>query len=180
MGQPPPPGRLSDRGSALTEFPNGHTLGFKWNHREACVATLSQVVAVLGGSRALGRRMRSARQFTELVRAGLPFAAFEAVMTRYGLTQEVLSATVKLPKSTLARRRRSRRLTPEESDRLYRLARILAHATQVFEDTEAVADWLRSPIVALGKQDPLSLLDTDIGAGQVEQVLGRIEHGVIS
>ncbi len=101
-------------------------------------------------------------------------------MTRYGLTQEVLSATVKLPKSTLARRRRSRRLTPEESDRLYRLARILAHATQVFEDTEAVADWLRSPIVALGKQDPLSLLDTDIGAGQVEQVLGRIEHGVIS
>jgi putative toxin-antitoxin system antitoxin component (TIGR02293 family) len=144
------------------------------------MGTIAQVVEVLGGERALKRKVRSAKHLTELVREGLPFAAFEAVLNCYGLTQEILSETIKLPKSTLSRRRHNKRLTPEESDRLYRLARILAHATQVFEDPEMVAEWIQSPIGALGKEDPLSLLDTDIGTEQVEQVLGRIEHGVIS
>ena len=62
---------------------------------------------------------------------------------------------------------------------LYRLARVIAHANRVFEDPEESADWIQSPNAALDKQQPLTPLDTDIGVQQVDQVLGRIEHGIV-
>ena len=31
----------------------------------------------------------------------------------------------------------------------------------------------------LGERIPIELLETDVGARQVEQVLGRIEHGIV-
>jgi putative toxin-antitoxin system antitoxin component (TIGR02293 family) len=77
------------------------------------------------------------------------------------------------------RRKDQKRLSPDESDRLYRLARVLAHANRVFEDPDESADWIHTPNTSLGKQQPLTLLDTDIGVQQVDQVLGRIEHGIV-
>jgi putative toxin-antitoxin system antitoxin component (TIGR02293 family) len=76
--------------------------------------------------------------------------------------------------------RRARRLLSEESDRLYRVARVLARTEQVFGDQEKAARWLRRPHPVLNRQVPLEMLDTDIGARQVETILGRIEHGVYS
>ena len=46
-------------------------------------------------------------------------------------------------------------------------------------DPDESADWIQTPNAALGKQQPLTLLDTDIGVQQVDQVLGRIEHGIV-
>ena len=66
-----------------------------------------------------------------------------------------------------------------ESDRLYRLARIEAHATEVFEDEETAADWLKQPNRALGEK-PIDLLDTDAGTDRVDRLLTRIEYGVYS
>lgn len=139
----------------------------------------TELSAVLGGRRVLRRKVESASDLAELVRAGLPFAAFAAVQRGYGLTQEGLAATIRLPRSTLVRRRRDGRLSPGESDRLCRLARILAHATRVLGDREAVHEWLLSPIPALGSREPIHLLDTDVGTEQVDQALGQIEHGIV-
>ena len=38
--------------------------------------------------------------------------------------------------------------------------------------------WLKHPNRGLGDEVPLSLLDTDIGARQVEDVLIRLEYGI--
>lgn len=73
-----------------------------------------------------------------------------------------------------------RRLTADESDRVYRLARIVAHAEEVFEDIDKVRNWLAHTNRALGGVTPLSLLDTDEGVRQVDTVLGQIEYGLIS
>jgi putative toxin-antitoxin system antitoxin component (TIGR02293 family) len=62
---------------------------------------------------------------------------------------------------------------------LYRLARVITHANRVFEDPDESAGWIHTPNTSLGKQQPLTLLDTDIGVQQVDQVLGRIEHGIV-
>jgi putative toxin-antitoxin system antitoxin component (TIGR02293 family) len=85
-----------------------------------------------------------------------------------------------MPARTLARRRISRRLAADESDRLYRLARIAAQAFAVFGTEEKASTWLRRPNRALDHELPLRLLDTDLGTRQVEDILGRIEHGVVS
>ncbi len=137
------------------------------------------VVSVLGGPKALGRGVHSPEELAERVRGGLPFAALSAVMRQYGISRGVLGDILRLSPRNLLRRKEQKRLSPEESDRLYRLARVLAHANRVFEDPNQSADWIQTPNVALGKQQPLTLLDTDIGVQQVDQVLGRIEHGIV-
>lgn len=60
-----------------------------------------------------------------------------------------------------------------------RVARVVALATEVLGH-DAGLRWLREPNTSLGGQIPLEMLGTDAGARQVEQIIGRIEHGVFS
>lgn len=140
---------------------------------------LSDVVSVLGGPKVLGRALRSPEDLATRVREGLPYSSLTAVMEQYGIAREVLCAILHLSRRNLLRRREQSRLSADESDRLYRLARVLAHANRVFRDLEESAEWIQAPNPSLGKQQPLTLLDTDIGAQQVDDVLGRIEHGIV-
>jgi len=136
-------------------------------------------VGVLGGAKVLGRGIRSPGDLADQVRKGLPFAALSAVMEDYGISRELACGVLQLSSRNFLRRKDQQRLSPAESDRLYRLARVLAHANRVFEDPDESAEWIQTPNAALGKQQPLTLLDTDIGVQQVDQVLGRIEHGIV-
>jgi putative toxin-antitoxin system antitoxin component (TIGR02293 family) len=67
-----------------------------------------------------------------------------------------------------------------ESDRLYRLARIVALAKQFLGENEIAIRWLKTPNRALGGKLPLDLIDTEPGARSVENVLGRIAYGGVS
>jgi putative toxin-antitoxin system antitoxin component (TIGR02293 family) len=80
----------------------------------------------------------------------------------------------------LARRRRSGRLARFESDRLYRLARVLALAHHSLGTPERALRWLKRSNRALGGVAPIGAIDTELGARQVENVLGRIAYGGIS
>ena len=137
------------------------------------------VVTVLGGPKVVGRSVRSPEDLAKRVREGLPFSALSAVVQQYEISRDVVCEILHLSRRNFLRRKQQHRLSPDESDRLYRLARVLAHANRVFEDPGESADWIQTPNTALGKQQPLTLLDTDIGVQQVDQVLGRIEHGII-
>jgi putative toxin-antitoxin system antitoxin component (TIGR02293 family) len=123
--------------------------------------------------------VRSPEDLAKRVREGLPFSALSAVVQQYEISRDVVCEILHLSRRNFLRRKQQHRLSPDESDRLYRLARVLAHANRVFEDRGESADWIQTPNSALGKQQPLTLLDTDIGVQQVDQVLGRIEHGII-
>ena len=70
------------------------------------------------------------------------------------------------------------RLSPAESDRLFRTRRLLAHARTVFDEDADVRTWLSTPNAALSGESPLSLLDTDAGVRLVDEVLTRLEFGV--
>jgi putative toxin-antitoxin system antitoxin component (TIGR02293 family) len=139
-----------------------------------------QIVEALGGRRILKRRVTSLDDLRETVRVGLPFASLEAVMEKFGLERAEAARAIRLPQRTIARRKQERRLRAEESDRLVRLARLGAQAAQLFGSEGKAVEWLRRPNRALGRHAPLELLDSDLGARQVEDVLGRIQHGVIS
>ena len=138
------------------------------------------VIDVLGGSKVLGKRADSGFNMVERIREGLPYSSLEALMRRLKLTREEASASLAVPLRTLARRKRERKLSATESDRLYRLARVGSQALAIFGTEEAAAHWLRSRIPALGMAVPLDLLDTDAGALEVQNVLFRVQHGVYS
>jgi len=139
-----------------------------------------RLVDVLGGMKVLGRRVGTLAELRETVRSGLPYAALIAVREKLGLRATEAAAAIHLPQRTVARRRRERRLRADESDRLLRLARVGAQTAAVLGSDEKAAAWLRRPNRALEGRTPLELLDSDLGARQVEDLLGRIEHGLFS
>jgi putative toxin-antitoxin system antitoxin component (TIGR02293 family) len=84
------------------------------------------------------------------------------------------------PKATLARRQRSahRRLTVEEGNRLTRLARVWALAVEIWESEEQAQRFLAAPHPLLGGRVPRELAaETDIGAREVENLLGGLKYG---
>ena len=83
-----------------------------------------------------------------------------------------------LPRKTLSHRRILGSLTPDQSDRLSRVLRIIDEADETFGDPAKAHVWLRRPNQLLDGEAPLDRLDTDFGTRQVEAILGRIAHGL--
>ncbi len=138
------------------------------------------VARKLGGKRALRREVRTELDLADLVQAGFPLGAVDAVL-RAGLFQPAELYQLVVPRRTLAHRRAKRQpLSPEQSDRLARLVRLVDRAEEALGSREQAARWLRTPNRALGGRRPLDLLESDIGTAMVERTLGRIEHGVYS
>lgn len=122
----------------------------------------------------------SALELRAAVRQGLPFTCFEALARSLQLSQGEITAVLGIPARTVARRRASGSLTPQESDRLYRIARAIEQASEVLGSLEKARLWLKTPNRALAGEIPLALLDTEIGSRQVDEVLQRINHGIFS
>lgn len=144
------------------------------------VNELHAVVAELGGKAALGRALNTEGDLQSAIREGFPPEVVEKVMDSAGLTLKELAVSLDLSTRSLQRRRQRGRLARYESDRLYRLARIVALAKQHIGDGQSAARWLKRPNRALGGKSPLELVDTELGARSVEDVLGRIAYGGVS
>jgi putative toxin-antitoxin system antitoxin component (TIGR02293 family) len=129
----------------------------------------------------LGLRTYEALRLYQQVRRGFAYAAFEHLQHNTALPARVLAELAEIPLRTLARRREEGRLDPDESDRLLRVARVFGRALELFEgDATAARRWLSTPQPALGGMIPLELAKTDVGAREVEQLVGRLEHGIPS
>ncbi len=144
------------------------------------VNELHAVVAGLGGEHALGRTLATDHDMREAIREGFPPAVVEELMDAAGLTLKELADSLDLSARSLQRRRGSGRLARFESDRLYRLARIVALARQSLGDHDRASRWLKHPNRALGGLAPIAALDTELGARQIENILGRIAYGGVS
>lgn len=144
------------------------------------VNELQAVVQGLGGKQILGRALASEDDMRQAIREGFPPKVVEEVMRASGLTLKELATALDLSPRSLQRRRRSGRLARYESDRLYRLARIVALADEFLGDHEKAIRWLKRPNRALGGALPVEALDTELGARQVENILGRIAYGGVS
>jgi putative toxin-antitoxin system antitoxin component (TIGR02293 family) len=138
------------------------------------------VIKELGGKKTLGRTLSSDRELREAIREGFRPQVVQELMRTSGLTLKELAGALDLSPRSLQRRRRSGRLARYESDRLYRLARIVAIATEYLGDRERAARWLKQPNRVLGGIAPVKAMDTELGARQIENVLGRIAYGGIS
>jgi putative toxin-antitoxin system antitoxin component (TIGR02293 family) len=144
------------------------------------VNELRAVVGELGGEEIFGRPLTTDRDMREAIREGFPPAVVEKLMRASGLTLRELASALDLSPRSLQRRRATGRLAQYESDRLYRLARIVAIADESLGDHERAVRWLKHPNRALGGIAPVAAIDTELGARQVENVLGRIAYGGIS
>lgn len=129
----------------------------------------------------LGLKAAQADKLIHEVERGLPYKALESLAAASGVAVSVIASIAGIPDRTLARRKAASRLAPDESERLLRLSTIFEKAVGLFEgDIPAAVTWLTSAKKALGNQTPLGYSRTEIGAREVENLIGRLEHGVFS
>lgn len=135
-------------------------------------------VSLLGGESALHAVPRTSMDWIVIVRQGLPAVSIDALVRLAGIPQRALARALGIPERTLLRRKRAGKLSPDESAKLVRFARVVERAVIVFDSADSALNWLKAPNVSLGGVTPLSLLDTEIGGGSVLDTLGRIEQGL--
>lgn len=114
------------------------------------------------------------------LKAGLPVRELDDLQAGLALPMERVGSLLGISKATLHRRKAAGRLGTSESDRVVRFARLLGKAVGVLESEENARQWLSSPQFGLGGAIPLDYARTEVGAREVENLLGRIEYGVYS
>jgi putative toxin-antitoxin system antitoxin component (TIGR02293 family) len=139
---------------------------------------VSHIADVLGGTHILGRRLASLATLTDAVAEGLPKAALRQTASRIftgKIEQKQLMNRI-VPEATFKRRRD--RLSAAESERTERVARVIANAEYVWGDREDARRFLTTPQPALSRKTPVDTAMTELGARQVEELLGKIFHGL--
>ena len=98
---------------------------------------LINLLKIVGGLPVIGAAS-GPMDLVRLVRRGLPVGAAQFLLDSGRLTATELDQVV-LPRKTLAHRRKLGTLTPEQSDRLVRVARLLAAAEETFGNQDKAA-----------------------------------------
>ncbi len=114
----------------------------------------------------------------KMIREGLPPAVIGRLSEQLDMSTTRTLRVVNLSKQTFARRQRAGKLTAEESDRVWRVADLVARANELLGDESSAAEWLRTPAPALEGETPLERASTEVGARDVEDLIGRLEHGI--
>lgn len=133
---------------------------------------------VLGGRRVLGKTVTSLLELNDAVEKGLPKATLRIVVQRVFSDKAEQRAMMHriVPEATYKRRRD--RLSPAESERTERLARVVAIAEEVWQDREQARRFLTTPHPEIGGKTPLDAALTELGARQAEEVMARIVYGL--
>jgi putative toxin-antitoxin system antitoxin component (TIGR02293 family) len=155
-----------------------HNLMGLWYTEE--VATVSdRIIFVLGLA---ANRDKGSPYLADLISAGLPVSAFDAVAAYTQLPRETLAEVCAIPTRTVQCRAAStsRRFERDESDRLMRVARLYVFAEEILGSRDAAEIWMRTPNRTLDGARPVDELKTEIAAREVEDALGRISHGVFA
>jgi putative toxin-antitoxin system antitoxin component (TIGR02293 family) len=143
--------------------------------------TIAAIAQVLGGKKVLRKEIETSSDLAKATREGLSVNSLDMLAEELSMQRIAVAKLLGISERTLSRRVTSNsRLTAAESDRIVRLARVLALAQETLGTGEKASRWLQTTNRALEGDKPIDRLDTDIGVRSVEQVLGRIEYGLYS
>ena len=143
--------------------------------------TIAAIAEVLGGRKALRQKIETPSDLAKATRIGISVDSLDTLAQELSIQRLAVAKLLGISERTLTRRATSGgRLTAVESDRVVRLARVLALARETLGALEKASRWLQTPNRALDGDKPIDRLDTDIGVRSVEQVLGHIEYGLYS
>lgn len=128
----------------------------------------------------LGLRSFDTASLLKRLDEGLSFAAFERLKRRLKVSSQGLADAAMISRRTLARRKSTGRLDPDESDRLVRIARVFSRSIELYGGNEDSARrWMMRPRPALGGPSPFEMARTEVGAREVEKLIHQLEHGVV-
>lgn len=114
------------------------------------------------------------------VEEGLPVREVVQFGRQAGFTNEEMARLIQIPSRTYARRVADKgRLKRQEGERAARLMRVYDRAKQLFVTDENTRGWFDAKLIVLGGKTPFEYAQTEPGAREVENIIGRIEHGIV-
>ena len=137
------------------------------------------MVTDAGLAELIGMVPRSEYELAQIEEKGLPTKLLSRLREK-GLTFTEVSELVIAPRTLKHRKARKEALSRQETERLVRVARILALAESIFGNRQKALIWLRTPDDELNGKTPMRMLQTESGARLVEQLLWGIDEGVYS
>jgi putative toxin-antitoxin system antitoxin component (TIGR02293 family) len=138
--------------------------------------TPETVASVLGIVRSRGTP--TTLEMIDQIEKGLPVRALYRISSDVA-PDDTSFKFLFVSKATLARRKnQGARLTPDESSRLARLARVWTFAKEIWGGAENARAFLFRAHPLLTERRPIDIiLGSDLGARLVEEILGRLKYG---
>jgi putative toxin-antitoxin system antitoxin component (TIGR02293 family) len=125
----------------------------------------------------IGIKAKTSKEAIRILDKGLPVSSWEKLVSSLGVNEQAVAYAVQITLTTLSRRKKEGFFSNTESERIFRLVRLVSKARQVFSNPEALGEWFNEPNHGLGDSTPLDFARTPIGATEVERVLERILDG---
>ena len=148
-----------------------------WNNVEKIAGVLAGEKAKRGKVKLGSREVSSARDLELVVQEGLPLESVDVTIEHIFPHNPAARYQI-VPRATLSRRlKNGERLSYEESEKLQRVARIFAMALDVWESDEDAQEFMAKPHPMLDDRSPFEASLSEIGAREVESILGRLLFG---
>jgi putative toxin-antitoxin system antitoxin component (TIGR02293 family) len=135
---------------------------------------------ILGGNKSLKKPLAGDFDLINLSRAGVKKSTLKSLADYLGISMETLSGLLHSSYRNIQRKDDNELLDTLKTEKVLELAAFAQRGIEVIGDKRSFAEWLHTPIVALGNKMPLHFLDTSFGIQMVTKVLGRLEQGVYS
>jgi putative toxin-antitoxin system antitoxin component (TIGR02293 family) len=135
---------------------------------------------ILGGRQSFTKAISGDFDLICLTREGIKKSALKSLAAYLGISLEVLSGLLHSSYRNIQRKDENELLDTLKTEKVLELASFAQRGVAVIGSKEAFAEWLQSPLTAIGNSTPLAFLDTSFGILMLTKVLGRLEQGVYS
>lgn len=109
---------------------------------------------------------------------GISKSDFLVIVANTGLNLTEFSSLLPASKRTIEKAKNRDLLSPAVSDRVLQIASLYRYGNQVL--SSSFKEWLNTPLISLGGKKPFEFINNDTGISMINDLLGRIEHGVYS
>ncbi|MEX2130068.1 MAG: antitoxin Xre/MbcA/ParS toxin-binding domain-containing protein [Pseudohongiellaceae bacterium] len=138
----------------------------------------------LRGSKSIWKQLRlpsgGSLLITDMAK-GFDYQVIDRLAQFSGLEKRKVAEFANISPSTLIRRAGQGKFNAEESDRLWRMARLFELATELFEgDDQAAQEWINEPAHGLDGRAPIEMIGTSLEFETVSTLIERLEHGVVA
>lgn len=135
---------------------------------------------ILGGNKTVKKSLAGAFDLIDLSRIGIKKSTLKSLADYLGITMEKMSSLLHSSYRNIQRKDEDELLDTLKTEKVLELAAFAQRGIEVIGNKESFAEWLHSPLIALGNKAPLDFLDTTFGIQMVTKILGRLEQGVYS
>lgn len=133
----------------------------------------------LGGPTLIGRQFKNEIELVDVVAEGIPKATIKHLADLYALDVREIIRLLPVTARNLHRYAEDDRLSEVVTGRLFMLADLFAHGADAL-GTDYFRAWLYRPNVGLQQKKPIDILHNEVGINTVDDILGRIEHGIFA